>query len=109
MKSSGLLIGFLSIGLISALTGDEYETIRDAFITKIRSDRTLQPTIVRLSMIFDSLIQGVIFFRDHVRNLQQLPNQFVGFLYDKVFGAIFNFEVWQFWAHTLKINDFFCH
>ena len=52
MKLTGLLIGFLLIGLSSALTEDNYETIRDAFITKVKSDRTLQPTIVRLSMIF---------------------------------------------------------
>ena len=55
MKLTGLLIGFLLIGLSSALTEDNYETIRDAFITKVKSDRTLQPTIVRLSMIFRSI------------------------------------------------------
>ena len=68
MKFYGLLIGFLSIGLSSALNGDNYETIRDAFITKVRSDRTLQPTIVRLSMIFRFLIERIIeVFTDYGR------------------------------------------
>jgi len=56
MKLTGLLIGFLLIGLSSALTEDNYETIRDAFITKVKSDRTLQPTIVRLS--FHDCVSG---------------------------------------------------
>jgi len=99
MKSSGSLILFLWISLSSALTENDYETIRDAFITKVRSDRTLQPTIVRLS--FHDCVSGC----DGCINLDNAANNglsdaidFVEELYTEITDAGISVSRADLWA-----------
>ena len=49
MKATGFIFGSLLIGWAMAMTNEEYETIRWTIINALRTERDIQPTIVRLS------------------------------------------------------------